>query len=596
MKHLLLLLCFIPLMLFATDNYPVKEINNKRYYEYTVQPGDGLFGIARKFNITQAQLHSANPQLDQGLRAGQIILVPIIEPVAESQEDVLLHTVEPKQTLFAISRKYHVTVDELLSLNPEAVNGIKVGEVLTIRKGKTTKTSETVSTPVKADCKVEPVKVENDEAQNYVVHKVQRRETLYSISKQYQVPIHDILAINPGAESGIRTEQELYIPMGGAPISKSTLLPTETESAATAATTTTQPSVTDIVPTLTDDFIPHSDLLNVSILLPFQADTRNVDGSADRFIEFYKGILLALEKLKQEGMKVVVNTYDVGKHQSGVDSVLRLPQFASTNLIIGPAYTVQVPAVSAYALQHHVMAIVPFTSKISEQDNHPYIYQFNPSQEILFPLIGDGMLKRGFKNYLFVETDKPTNKGAMFTQEMKRLLSANNISYSTFDASSDSLETLKTLLGNQSTLVIYGSSSIDDMLPVLNEVKQLNLPMVYQWGYEEWRNTLQRYPRTYYYSLFHATPTEEYQNQYERWFGRLRKVEVPRYDMLGYDLTYYFLHGIAKNNDSWFFVKPNVNWQLMQSEPNYIQVNDGLWMNVNHYLFYFDGYETQKVQ
>ena len=57
MKHALLLLCLIPLMLFANEDYPIKEVNNKRYYEYTVQPGEGLFGIARRFNITQAQMH-----------------------------------------------------------------------------------------------------------------------------------------------------------------------------------------------------------------------------------------------------------------------------------------------------------------------------------------------------------------------------------------------------------------------------------------------------------------------------------------------------------------------------------------------------------
>ena len=90
-------------------------------------------------------------------------------------------------------------------------------------------------------------------------------------------------------------------------------------------------------------------------------------------------------------------------------------------------------------------------------------------------------------------------------------------------------------------------------------------------------------------------PTEEYQNQYERWFGRLRKVEIPRYDMLGYDLTYYFLHGMYRNGTQWSFSKPSISWALMQSKPDYIQIEDALWMNVNHYLFFFDGYETQSL-
>lgn len=58
-----------------TLDYPIVKVGGKEYYSYTVEPKDGLFGIARKFGVTQADLHACNPHLTEGLQIGQQILV-----------------------------------------------------------------------------------------------------------------------------------------------------------------------------------------------------------------------------------------------------------------------------------------------------------------------------------------------------------------------------------------------------------------------------------------------------------------------------------------------------------------------------------------
>ena len=64
-KILLLVYCTICIAhcLFSQTDYPIIEKNGKKYYEYTIIQGDGLFAIARKFNITQNDLHAANENL-----------------------------------------------------------------------------------------------------------------------------------------------------------------------------------------------------------------------------------------------------------------------------------------------------------------------------------------------------------------------------------------------------------------------------------------------------------------------------------------------------------------------------------------------------
>ncbi|HBL73330.1 MAG TPA: hypothetical protein DD409_11000, partial [Bacteroidales bacterium] len=61
----------------ATDvDLPVVELFGKNYYRYEVKKKETLFSLCRRFNITQDELRRANPSLSNGLKAGQILLIP----------------------------------------------------------------------------------------------------------------------------------------------------------------------------------------------------------------------------------------------------------------------------------------------------------------------------------------------------------------------------------------------------------------------------------------------------------------------------------------------------------------------------------------
>ena len=111
--------------LAQTNDYPIIEKNGKKYYEYTIQQGDGLFAIARKFGIKQNDLHDANNNLSPEIKAGDKILIPIYNSAEVTKtEAATTHIVEAKETLYSISRLYNVPVDTLIALNPNAKNGI----------------------------------------------------------------------------------------------------------------------------------------------------------------------------------------------------------------------------------------------------------------------------------------------------------------------------------------------------------------------------------------------------------------------------------------------------------------------------------------
>src|SRR5690606_4061647 len=90
------------------------------------------------------------------------------------------HTVEPEENVFRIAQKYNITAEAIYKLNPDARNGVNVGSKLVIPIGSTSSQAE-ISQP---------------QAVSFKDHKVQRQETIYRLSKQYDVSEDDIKRYN----------------------------------------------------------------------------------------------------------------------------------------------------------------------------------------------------------------------------------------------------------------------------------------------------------------------------------------------------------------------------------------------------------------
>lgn len=127
--------------------------------------------------------------------------------VAQQMPDVLkdekgkyyLHLVEQGQTLYAISKKYSVSVEVIQKANPEVeISGLKIGQALRIPH-------EEVD---QKELKKSEITIVNDT----IIHKVAKQETLYSISKKYNLSITEIAAINPHVNEGLQIGMEIKIP------------------------------------------------------------------------------------------------------------------------------------------------------------------------------------------------------------------------------------------------------------------------------------------------------------------------------------------------------------------------------------------------
>ncbi|MFL5728485.1 MAG: LysM peptidoglycan-binding domain-containing protein, partial [Cytophagaceae bacterium] len=102
------------------DSVGVTKINNKLHVRYLVEPGETIYGISTKYHVAVADLLEINPELENGLKVGQMISIPYDSTFAKEQkkdDNVITHKVQPGETLYSLSKKYNTTVNDLLKNN-----------------------------------------------------------------------------------------------------------------------------------------------------------------------------------------------------------------------------------------------------------------------------------------------------------------------------------------------------------------------------------------------------------------------------------------------------------------------------------------------
>ena len=184
-------------------------IGGKMYTLYMAVSGDSPFSIARKFGIKLDELNSANPEIKEKLNSGQTVKIPVTQAETKPQnisglqsdenDDHLFnfHSVRRKETVFSIAQKNNVTSEDIYRFNPKARDGIKEGDVLKIPKPQTSASE---------------LKANTIETQQQTKHIVRRKETLFSIARQYNTTQEEILKSNPTLKGPLSKGTVLIIP------------------------------------------------------------------------------------------------------------------------------------------------------------------------------------------------------------------------------------------------------------------------------------------------------------------------------------------------------------------------------------------------
>lgn len=629
MKRRLYIMLFLMLSVCAlAQDYPIKNIDGVDYYVYTVEPSEGLYRISKKFNVLQADIYKANPSVNEGLKAGQTLYIPVKNQAKKTQpsttRQVIEHQVVAKQTLYSISKMYGVEKEEIIRLNPEIENGIiKIGQILRIPVSDKTKAQvqdnvakqinsdkTTVQHEIKAQQPVLPKK-------KYVTYEVKsRKETLYGISKQFGVSINEIIEANPYAQDGIKKGDILQIPVVEENIPKTSgsdilhiVKPKETIYGISKQYNITKEDLLRANPKLENGLMIGDTILitssspqptttptdnnaivqkatyRIAYMLPFSAEEDKNSTNIDRFIEFYRGSLLAMEKIKEQGISLEVYTFDTQLGTTKINDILKNGIPKTVDMIIGPAYPEQVAIVADYAKKNNVIQIVPFTSQISNSDRFALQYQFNPSSADLDKVIINNILdKHRTDNVFIVNFASQNSKSYHLPERLEKALKSNSIKYTKLKANSLTADNISALNRNANNLIVLSSCSTQEFKDFVGAVSADNKNYTFVvendiFNYAKADKSLKN-KNFVTYSIFKATPEDKYLNAYSRYFTVRTQQSTPNYDLLGYDITLYFCKALQPNKQLIF---PQ-DVALQQSTFNFTKQNNAF-LNTGCFIY-----------
>jgi len=599
-----MLLAFPSVFAQQHKEYPIKKVNGIEFYQYTVQSSEGLFAVGRKFEISPDEIAKANPEIKNGLKVGQQLLIPVqhakfIQTIGKTPQvtkenkpkiSFIEHKVEKKQTLFGISNKYSVSQEDIKKYNPEIETGFKEGMILKIpvlskesvevaeqkplQQVEQQKEVTQVEKPAKAE--VKPIK---SEKKNGITHIVEEGETLYSISRKYKVEVSDIVALNKESAEKLSVGTELKIPVknGAATVQKKDSLANKTK------------QVFDINKLFDISILAKPEdnkkLIRIAFLLPFMLDQDKKDVSVERFVEFYAGALLAIKEGKQKGVSFEIYTYDTEKSEEKLNEVLANSELKTMDLIIGPAFTNQVSLIGDFAKENRINTLIPFSSKVSDIDNNSYLFQFNPGTETQLDFATEVFTEK-YKNMNIIFADIPgmssMDEGKTWADDLRKALRKANRHYSTMELTTSDAADFSTIMRTgDKNLVIFNTDKYAYVSPFLTPLRAVssdyNVVLFEQYS---WINQANKLPIGMYFSPFISSINQDklsiYNKDYTHYFGKLASKESPRFDLLGYDLSSYFISLFQKFGRKYTDKIGTYNFtDGLQSRPMFERVSNG---------------------
>ena len=206
MKNRVLFSIFITIFSFV---YTVSA-KQEKYTKHTVAKGETINMIAQKYKVTPYDIYSLNPDSQNGIQQNSVLLIPTSASVvvinssqnASQNNNTDSHLVQPKETLYSISKQYGVTIDALKTANGDLLNnGLKIGLNIKIPKSVGVQ-NVAVSKPEEINKVIAPVEskpavVKPTPKGETTYHIIEPKETKYGISKKYGMTILELERLNP---------------------------------------------------------------------------------------------------------------------------------------------------------------------------------------------------------------------------------------------------------------------------------------------------------------------------------------------------------------------------------------------------------------
>ena len=559
----------------ATTTETSQRTSRPNFAAHEVKKGETLYSISKQHNVAADEIVKLNPDAKEGVKIGQILIIPptyanTSAPVENTtkKSELKTHIVKKGETVYSISKQYGISQDALVSRNPGIDTELQEGKMLIIP-------------PVfQSNSFVEP---EQNQAPSHKIHIVKQEETIFGICKQYQITQEDLIKANPDVANGLMAGKILRIPLNSTEIAE--INTADSISTSLEKVFNSEPKTS----------------IECALALPWNfakvTETSKIDANTERFIEFYNGMLLAVDTLRKTGLNINLRVYDSGKTDAEAQTLVSYNELKSMDFIIGPAYQSQIKTMADFALANNVKLVIPFTSKSEEVKNNASVFQINAPQN---ESAADVALQiaQNFKDYNVVIvsfSDPKYNDKAVWADTLKFTLDAMGVKNKDV-VFSNYTELKKTVDKKKKNLIFPVTTNqvaLNQILPIINMLKAKDTEIAV-FGFNEWQNYNSISKELFHYDTYFTSPffidfkneeTIKFLKKYRLYYNAEPTNSHPMYAILGYDMMMYFCESMQKYGHDFEWALDKIAPSTLQSDFKFNRVGEtGGFINSRHFI------------
>ena len=526
----------------------------QEYFMHTVTQGQGLYSISRMYGVTEDDIIKLNPGSERVIRTGQELRIPNRKQPASGK----FHTIQKGETLYRLSVENRISVKELCDANPGlSVDNFKIGQVITIPapsdEDPLTSTIENAGDKAPQEIMADIRTISSDTVAYRTTHVVGKRETIFRICRNYDITQAEFLEANPEYRyNKLKQGAVVRIPFSKDELAQRRQRINDAHNRMQSISDSTLFSMNELQQEESDGII------TAALILPFSLDD-STSTLQKQMIEFYQGMLLALDRLKNENISVNLKVFDSEGEDKSLTPLLESGQLDDVDIIFGPRWTNHISEVARWAAARRIPVVNPMNRDADDVYNNPYVYQLNTPQSYFNQEIYNHFLEQ-FSNPNVIIMDADEFRRNEFIDGLKTILKDHDIPYSTLDIDTAYQELMDTLVpGKQNIMIINSSSSgpLNTLLPVMQLITRTKAPEIetHLFGYPEYQIYAQDHldelyeVDTWFYTWFYTNnmlqESVEFNNKFRLSFSRQMLVSYPSFAPYGYDTGYYFLKGLA---------------------------------------------------
>lgn len=295
--------------------------------------------------------------------------------------------------------------------------------------------------------------------------------------------------------------------------------------------------------------------IRLGVMLPLHVE----NGDGRRMLEYYRGVLMACDSLKQLGISTDVYAWNLAE-DGNLSGILADPNAARCDLIIGPLYSKQVPELSQFIERHGILMLIPFSINAPDLYTNRNLFQVYQSPNAL----NDAIARRfsdWFKDYhpVIIDCGDTTSTKGAFTSVLRRTLEQKGMKYSITNLKhSSNAAFMRSFDVNKKNVVVLNtgrSPELNATFGRLSAVSSANPDIhIAVFGYTEWMMYAASQIENFHkYNVYLPAPfftntlssaTMRLQQKYRWNFHQDMMNSLPRFALTGFDHAYFFLRGL----------------------------------------------------